>query len=391
MTRRCILIVLDSLGVGGAADCSLYGDQGCNTLQNTAMAVNGLTLPHLGQLGLGNILEVNGVPPAVDPQGCYGKMSEKSAGKDTTTGHWEMMGIILPRPFPLYPDGFPPLVINAFEAAIGRKTLGNKAASGTVIIEELGREHMETGFPIVYTSADSVFQIAAHEEIIPLEELYEMCRKARMIMTDEHGVGRIIARPFIGKPGAFIRTPHRHDYSLEPSTNLLDYIIQNQQKVIGIGKIKDIFAGRGVSESYPTENNDDGIDKIISAMKNHHNGLIFANLIDFDQLYGHRNDATGYAEALERFDARLPQIMEQLEENDLLIITADHGCDPTTEGTDHTREYVPLLAYGPGLKKGIDLGQRDTFADAGATIAEHLKIDNYDLAGTSFYPEMRMK
>jgi len=385
------LIVLDSLGVGGAADCSLYGDQGCNTLQNTAMAVNGLTLPHLGQLGLGNILEVNGVPPAVDPQGCYGKMSEKSAGKDTTTGHWEMMGIILPRPFPLYPDGFPPLVINAFEAAIGRKTLGNKAASGTVIIEELGREHMETGFPIVYTSADSVFQIAAHEEIIPLEELYEMCRKARMIMTDEHGVGRIIARPFIGKPGAFIRTPHRHDYSLEPSTNLLDYIIQNQQKVIGIGKIKDIFAGRGVSESYPTENNDDGIDKIISAMKNHHNGLIFANLIDFDQLYGHRNDATGYAEALERFDARLPQIMEQLEENDLLIITADHGCDPTTEGTDHTREYVPLLAYGPGLKKGIDLGQRDTFADAGATIAEHLKIDNYDLAGTSFYPEMRMK
>lgn len=391
MTRRCILIVLDSLGVGGAADCSLYGDQGCNTLQNTAMAVNGLTLPHLGQLGLGNILEVNGVPPAVDPQGCYGKMSEKSAGKDTTTGHWEMMGIILPRPFPLYPDGFPPLVINAFEAAIGRKTLGNKAASGTVIIEELGREHMETGFPIVYTSADSVFQIAAHEEIIPLEELYEMCRKARMIMTDEHGVGRIIARPFIGKPGAFIRTPHRHDYSLEPSTNLLDYIIQNQQKVIGIGKIKDIFAGRSVSESYPTENNDDGIDKIISAMKNHHNGLIFANLIDFDQLYGHRNDATGYAEALERFDARLPQIMEQLEENDLLIITADHGCDPTTEGTDHTREYVPLLAYGPGLKKGIDLGQRDTFADAGATIAEHLKIDNYDLAGTSFYPEMRMK
>lgn len=391
MKRRSILIILDSLGVGSAADCHLYGDQGCNTLQNTANAVKGLKLPHLAQLGLGNILDVNGVPPADAPNGCYGKMSEKSAGKDTTTGHWEMMGIILSRPFPLYPAGFPPQIISAFEEAVGRKTLGNKAASGTVIIEELGREHIKTGYPIVYTSADSVFQIAAHEETIPLQELYEMCRKARAIMVGEHGVGRIIARPFIGTPGAFTRTPHRHDFSLEPSANLLDYIIQAGQKVIGIGKIKDIFAGRGVSESFTTENNDDGIDKILNALKGDFAGLIFANLIDFDQLYGHRNDAAGYAAALERFDMRLPQITRQLGENDLLIISADHGCDPTTEGTDHTREYVPLLVYGPGFKQGVDLGLRETFADAGATIAEHLNISSYDLTGKSFYTELRQK
>ena len=314
---RCILIILDSLGVGGAADCHLYGDKGANTLQNIAAAVDGINLPHLEQLGLGNILEVNGVPPAKHPQGSYGRMNEQSPGKDTTTGHWEMMGIILPRAFPLYPDGFPPQIIDAFEAAIGRKILGNKAASGTVIIEELGREHMETGYPIVYTSADSVFQIAAHEEIIPVEELYEICRQARMIMVGEHGVGRIIARPFLGTPGSLVRTPNRHDYSLEPPVNLLDFIIQNQQEVIGIGKIKDIFAGRSVSKSYPTKNNDDGIDQIIKALQQDFHGLVFANLIDFDQLYGHRNDTKGYAAALERFDLRLPQIIELLKENDL--------------------------------------------------------------------------
>lgn len=388
---RCILIILDSLGVGGAADCHLYGDKGANTLQNIAAAVDGINLPHLEQLGLGNILEVNGVPPAKHPQGSYGRMNEQSPGKDTTTGHWEMMGIILPRAFPLYPDGFPPQIIDAFEAAIGRKILGNKAASGTVIIEELGREHMETGYPIVYTSADSVFQIAAHEEIIPVEELYEICRQARMIMVGEHGVGRIIARPFLGTPGSLVRTPNRHDYSLEPPVNLLDFIIQNQQEVIGIGKIKDIFAGRSVSKSYPTKNNDDGIDQIIKALQQDFHGLVFANLIDFDQLYGHRNDTKGYAAALERFDLRLPQIIELLKENDLLILTADHGCDPTVEGTDHTRENVPLLTYGTGCRPGVNLGLRRTFADAGATIAEHLDIDGYDLAGVSFYQDLRLK
>ncbi len=388
---RCILIVLDSLGVGGAADSRLYGDEGSNTLQNIARAVGGINLPHLEQLGMGNIVEVSGVPPVKEPRGCFGRMNERSPGKDTTTGHWEMTGIILPQPFPLYPDGFPPLIMEAFETAIGRKTLGNKAASGTVIIEELGREHMATGFPIVYTSADSVFQIAAHEEIIPLEELYEMCRQARRIMVGEHGVGRIIARPFIGEPGSLVRTPNRHDYSLEPPVNLLDLIIEDKQKVVGIGKIKDIFAGRGISESHPTRNNDDGIDRIIDILKQEFSGLVFANLIDFDQLYGHRNDARGYAAALARFDKRLPQIIEQLKEKDLLIITADHGCDPTVAGTDHTRENVPLLVYGPDFRSGVDLGLRQTFADAGATIAQHLGISSYDLAGASFYQDLRRK
>ena len=388
---RCILIVLDSLGVGGAADSHLYGDEGSNTLQNIARAVGGINLPHLEQLGMGNIVDISGVPPVKEPRGCFGRMNERSPGKDTTTGHWEMTGIILPQPFPLYPDGFPPLIMEAFETAIGRKTLGNKAASGTVIIEELGREHMATGFPIVYTSADSVFQIAAHEEIIPLEELYEMCRQARRIMVGEHGVGRIIARPFIGEPGSLVRTPNRHDYSLEPPVNLLDLIIQDKQKVVGIGKIKDIFAGRGISESHPTRNNDDGIDRIIDILKQEFSGLVFANLIDFDQLYGHRNDARGYAAALARFDKRLPQIIEQLKEKDLLIITADHGCDPTVAGTDHTRENVPLLVYGPDFRSGVDLGLRQTFADAGATIAQHLGISSYDLAGASFYQDLRRK
>lgn len=390
MKRRSILIILDSLGVGGTNDCHLYGDQGCNTLKNIAAVVGNLNLPHLKQLGLGNIIEIKGVPAAAAPLGCYGKMNEKSLGKDTTTGHWEMMGIILPSSFPVFPDGFPPQVISSFEEAIGRKTLGNKTASGTVIIEELGKEHMRTGYPIVYTSADSVFQIAAHEEIIPLEELYEMCRIARELLVDEHGVGRVIARPFIGSPGSFKRTTHRHDFSLQPPANLLDYIIQAGQKVIGVGKIKDIFAGRGVSDSFATENNDDGIDKILTALQGDFNGLIFANLIDFDQLYGHRNDPLGYATALEKFDLRLPQIIDHLQEDDLLIITADHGCDPTTAGTDHTREYVPLLVYGPKFKHGIDLGVRETFADVGATIAEHLNIENYHLGGESFCNYVRV-
>lgn len=387
--HRSILIVLDSLGVGEAPDCRLYGDQGCNTLRNISLAAGGLNLPHLGKMGLGNIADVEGVPPVPDLQANYGKMREKSPGKDTTTGHWEMAGIILPRPFPLYPQGFPPEIIRTLEKEIGRKTLGNKAASGTVIIEELGREHIKTGYPIVYTSADSVFQIAAHEEIIPLAELYAICQTARSLLTGEHGVGRVIARPFIGQPGSFKRTARRHDFSLEPAKNLLDVIIENGQLVVGIGKIKDIFAGRGISESYPTAGNDDGIDKILSVMKKDFKGLVFANLIDFDQLYGHRNDPAGYAGALEKFDLRLPQILDLLKDGDLLLLTADHGCDPTVPGTDHTREYVPLLACGRKLKRGVDLGIRDTFADIGATIADHLGIQGYDLAGKSFYAELR--
>jgi phosphopentomutase len=307
---------------------------------------------------LGNIEGIPGVAPQNQAEGAFGKMQEKSRGKDTTTGHWEMMGLILEQAFPTYPQGFPPEVITEYEKRIGRPILGNKVASGTEIIAELGQKHMETGYPIVYTSADSVFQIAAHEEIIPLEELNKMCLAAREMLTGEHAVGRVIARPFIGQPGSFTRTAHRHDYSLEPLKNVLDYILEAGQEVIGIGKIKDIFSGRGVSQSYPTANNQDGIEKILKAMKKNFMGLIFANLVDFDQLWGHRNDPHGYAAALEKFDERLPDITGMMNDDDVLIITADHGCDPTTPGTDHTREYVPLLVYGNSIQKGVDLGVR---------------------------------
>lgn len=384
MSKRAIVIILDSVGVGECSDSCLYGDEGCNTLANTARAVGGLHLPHMQKLGLGNILDVMGVTPVVEPLGAYGKMQEKSPGKDTTTGHWELMGLELKQPFPTYPEGFPPELIAQFEQQIGCKTIGNVTASGTEIIKELGPEHIRTGCPIVYTSADSVFQIAAHEEIIPLETLYHYCRIARKLLQEEHAVGRVIARPFIGEAGNFVRTANRHDFSREPDITLLDKIKESGQAVIGIGKIEDIFAGRGVTESHPTVNNQDGIDKILRALQKDFSGLLFANLVDFDQLYGHRNDPHGYARALEEFDQRLPEIMELLGPQDLLIITADHGCDPTTAGTDHTREYVPLLVYGRELQPGIDLGCRETFADVAATIADHLGLP-YDLAGESFY------
>jgi phosphopentomutase len=343
----------------------------------------------MAQLGLGNLEDLKGVPPVPNAAGAFGKMKEKSCGKDTTTGHWEMMGQILSQPFPTYPHGFPDELIKEFERLIGTRTLGNKVASGTVIIEELGREHIKTGFPIVYTSADSVFQIAAHEEVIPLERLYEMCRIARGLLTGKHGVGRVIARPFIGEPGHFIRTPNRHDFSREPDKNVLDSIVESGQKVIGVGKIKDIFAGRGITESYPTKNNRDGIDKIISIMENEFEGLIFANLIDFDQLYGHRNDAAGYARALEEFDSSLPDIMTAMLPEDILIITADHGCDPTTTSTDHSREHVPLLIYGKNLVPGVDLSLRNSFADLGLSIADHLGVEAEGIEGESFYPLVR--
>ncbi len=385
MGTRAIVIVLDSMGAGECADSCLYGDQGSNTLAHTALAVGGLDLPHLQELGLGNIIDIKGVPPVDLPRAAYGKMQEKSPGKDTTTGHWELMGLVLKQAFPTYPNGFPPALINAFERRIGRKTLGNIVASGTEIIKELGPAHMRTGYPIVYTSADSVFQIAAHEEVIPLETLYQYCRMARDILTGEHAVGRVIARPFIGEPGSFVRTANRHDFSYEPDTTLLDHIKSSGQTVIGVGKIKDIFAGHGISESYPTVDNQDGIDKILKNLNRDFRGLLFANLVDFDQLYGHRNDPDGYARALEEFDQRLPEILALLNPQDCLIITADHGCDPTTSSTDHSREYVPLLVYGQEIKSAVSLGCRESFADVAATLADYLGVSSDKLAGKSFY------
>lgn len=388
MKRRVILIVLDSLGIGEAPDSHLFCDQGCNTLIHTAEAVGGLNLTNLQKMGLGNITEVTGVPAALEPQAAYGRMQEKSAGKDTTTGHWEMMGLVLEQPFPTYPQGFPQELMEEFEKRIGRKTLGNKVASGTEIIEELGREHMQTGYPIVYTSADSVFQIAAHEEVIPLEQLYQMCKTARELLVGEHAVGRVIARPFIGVPGSFRRTAHRHDYSLEPPGNILDHLVDHGYEVIGIGKISDIFAGKGVTQTRPTTSNQDGVDKILEVLDLSFQGLVFANLVDFDMLYGHRNDPEGYAQALRDFDARLPEIIGKMKEEDLLIITADHGCDPTYPGTDHTREYVPLIVYGSAIKP-VNLGIRSTFADVGQSVADYLGVPAPHLAGQSFLPETR--
>ncbi len=389
MNRRVILIVLDSVGAGASEDAALYGDAGANTLKHIDAAVGGLRVPVMQSLGLGNVLDAPGIPPQIPVAGAYGRMKEKSPGKDTTTGHWEMMGLLLPRAFPCFPDGFPQELIGEFERQIGRKTLGNIAASGTVIIEELGPEHLATGFPIVYTSADSVFQIAAHEDVIPLEELYRMCRIARAILTGDYGVGRVIARPFIGQPGSFTRPPRRHDFALEPPRHLLDIIVESGLKVYGVGKIHDIFAGRAVPESFSTDNNADGVNKIVTLLHNSEAGLIFANLIDFDQLYGHRNDAAGYAGALQEFDSMLPGIIAVLQSEDLLIITADHGCDPLFPGTDHTREEVPLLACAPWIKGGHDLGLRSSFADIARTIADYLGLNAAELAGQSFLAELQ--
>lgn len=369
--KRVTILVLDSVGIGELPDADRYGDQGSNTLVNTARAVGGLHLPHLERLGLGNIVPVPGVPPSPSPQASFGRMREQSAGKDTTTGHWEIAGLILQHPFPVYPEGFPATLIHEFERRIGRRVLGNKPASGTTIIEELGTEHLRTGYPIVYTSADSVFQIAAHEEVIPVEQLYAMCRVARQLLTGEHGVARVIARPFTGTPGNFHRTTRRHDFSLPPTgRTVLDALKEKGLEVVAIGKVADIFASRGITRALPSKDNAHGIDQILRALRETGPGLIFANLVDFDMLYGHRNDPAGYARALADFDGRLPAIMAVLNEKDMLIITADHGCDPTTPSTDHSREYVPLLVYGPALPAGTNLGTRETFADVAATVAD---------------------
>ena len=368
---RVIWIVLDSVGIGEMPDAADWGDAGSDTLGNIART-RGIKLPNLARLGLGNIMPLNGIAPAAAPAGAYGKCTLASPGKDTTTGHWEMAGIHLAKPFPLYPHGFPPDVMGEFERRSGRRCLGNKAASGTEIIKELGVEHMRTGSPIVYTSADSVFQIAAHEEVIPLWELYKMCETAREILRGKHEVGRVIARPFTGAPGSFTRTSNRHDYAVAPPAGmLLDQLHDRGVRVHGVGKIFDIFLGRGIQDTVKTRNNTEGMAETLEAMRETEGGLIFVNLVDFDQNYGHRNDVEGYGAALEEFDAWLPELERRLGAGDLAILTADHGCDPTTPSTDHSREYVPLLGFGPKVRAGVNLGVRGTLSDIGQTVAEN--------------------
>jgi len=384
--RRVIWIVLDSVGIGEMPDAAAYGDAGSDTLGNIAR-LRGLKVPNLARLGLGNIKPLAGIAPASAPAAAYGRCTLASPGKDTTTGHWEMVGIHLDRPFPLFPQGFPPEIMREFERRIGRCTLGNKAASGTEIIKELGEEHMRTGWPIVYTSADSVFQVAAHEEVIPLEELYRMCETAREMLRGPNEVGRVIARPFVGAPGNFVRTPNRHDYAVPPPRGmLLDQLAGRGIDVHGIGKISDVFLGRGIRESDKTRSNADGMDKTLNAMKTTREGLVFVNLVDFDQQFGHRNDVEGYGAALEQFDAWVPQFEAALGEQDLAIFTADHGCDPTTPSTDHSREYVPLLVSGSKVRAGVNLGLRATLSDIGQSVAA-----NFGTAiakGTSFLPQI---
>ncbi|GAB6098989.1 phosphopentomutase [Halanaerocella petrolearia] len=376
--NRATIIVLDSLGIGALPDAEEFGDEGVATLPHIAEELNGLELPNLEKLGVGNIVELEGIDEVDAPEANTGRMAEKSNGKDTTTGHWELAGLVSENPFPTYPDGFPSEIMEQFHKAIGKGSLGNKPASGTVIIEELGKEHLESGKPIVYTSADSVFQIAAHEEVIPVEELYEMCHKAREILTGEDAVARVIARPFVGELGNFTRTARRKDFSLEPpEKTLLDHLKEAKEEVIAVGKIENIFSGQGVTSAVHTEDNMDGVDKTIDYLTEDNSGLIFTNLVDFDQKYGHRRDPAGYAQALKDFDNRLPEIIDNLCDDDLLIITADHGCDPTYEGSDHTREYVPLLVYGANVQAGVDLGTRESFSDLAATIA-----DIFDVTGT---------
>lgn len=371
LKKRVIWIVLDSVGMGELPDAARFGDEGSNTLGNIAGKV-GLSLPNMRKLGLGNIEGMKEIEPVESPIGCYGRLAELSAGKDTTMGHWEMTGIYSRQPFPTYPNGFPEEILDKFRQVTGVSgVLGNCAASGTEIIERLGKEHLRTGYPIVYTSADSVFQIACHESVVPLGRLYELCRKARDILTGKDAVARVIARPFTGEEGNYVRTPNRRDFSLEPSRdNLLIRMKAARLDVIGVGKIEDIFAQMGITEAVHTVDNADGVRQTIRYMQEDREGLIFTNLVDFDAKWGHRNDVKGYAHGLESFDAALPDILAALHDEDILIITADHGCDPTMPGTDHTREYVPVLIYGKKLKKNVDLKTGKTYANIGQTVAE---------------------
>jgi phosphopentomutase len=383
---RVIWIVLDSVGIGALPDAADYGDTGRNTLGHIAES-RPLALPNLVRLGLANIAPLEHLCPPGRPEGCYGKGATRSPGKDTTTGHWEMAGIWLPRAFPVYKQGFPRDLMEQFERSIGRKTLGNKPASGTEIIMELGEQHVRTGFPIVYTSGDSVFQIAAHEEVIPVPELYRMCEIARQLLDGPHKVGRVIARPFVGAPGTFRRTERRHDYTVDPPRPMLmDVLAERGVPVFGVGKIHDIYNGRGVENFVTTKNNADGMQKLHAALGSRRAGLIFANLVDFDMLYGHRKDVEGFAKSLEEFDALLAPLLEALAPRDLLMITADHGCDPDPAWptTDHSREYVPILTYSPRGRRGVNLGVRDTLSDMGRTIAANFGAAL--LRGTSFLP-----
>ncbi|MBI2828674.1 MAG: phosphopentomutase [Acidobacteria bacterium] len=383
---RVIVIVIDSGGIGALPDAAAYGDEGSNTLGNIAKQVP-LRLPVLRSLGLDRLVPLGGAAPG-RPRGAYGRMAEESAGKDSVTGHWEMAGVVLDRPFPTFPAGFPPEMIAEFERRIGRATLGNVAASGTDIIDRLGPEHMRTGKPIVYTSADSVFQIAAHEGVIPIADQYRICETAFDLVSRGAGVGRVIARPFVGTPGTFTRTANRHDYALDPTGDtLLDWLSRHGVTVVSIGKIADLFAGRGITRSVSTANDADGLEKLGAAMVDTPAGLILTNLVDFDAVYGHRNDVAGYAANLERFDERLGRLLPFLHDADLLVVTADHGNDPSTPSTDHSREYVPVLVTGSRVRKGADLGTRATFADLGQTIADNFGVG--PLAhGTSFLDEI---
>jgi len=382
MTRdpRAIVLVLDSVGAGELPDAAQYGDTGSNTLRNTAKAVGGLALPNLGSMGLGNVTDILGVPPAAAPTASWGRCAEVSAGKDTTTGHWEMVGMRLDHAFPTYPEGFPSEVMDAFTRETGLGWLGNRPASGTVIIQELGDEHVLTGKPIVYTSADSVFQIAAHEDVVGVEELYRICALTRTrVCVGENAVGRVIARPFTGPDatGTYTRTHRRRDFALEPpEPTALDILQKAGIPTFGIGKIGEIFAWRGVCSSPHSTDNMDGFDHLLQRVRSAESGLVFANLVDFDMIYGHRNDAEGYARALEEVDARIPELLDAMVDGDLLVVTADHGCDPTTPSTDHSREYAPLLAKVKGADIGKDLGVRATLADVGETV-----LDFYGLAG----------
>lgn len=387
--KRVVLIVLDSVGVGEMPDAKMYGDKGSHTLDHTFEACKGLNIPNLKKLGLGNIEGVKALGKEESVIGAFGKSSEKSIGKDTVTGHWEIGGVILDKPLNTYPNGFSDKIINDFKKkAKIDGILGNKVASGTAIIEELGEEHVKTGYPIIYTSADSVFQIAAHEEVVGLGNLYKMCEISREMLVGEDVVGRVIARPFVGEVGSFKRTSNRRDYALDPfGKTALEYIKENGMSVATVGKIEDIYNGKGVTEAVHIKNNMDGVDKTLEYMDKIDNGLIFTNLVDFDMLYGHRNDPKGYGKALEDFDGRLNEIYSKLRDEDILIITADHGCDPTTESTDHSREYIPILVYGKKVKGGTELGIRDSFTDIGKSVLDYLGIDN-NLEGKSFINEI---
>lgn len=387
--NRIHLIVLDSVGIGEAPDAEAFGDIGSDTLGHIAESVGGLRMPNMEKLGLGNIKAVQGISPVSSPEAFYGRLQEASVGKDTMTGHWEIMGLNINTPFKVYPTGFPEELVRQLEEKTGRKVIGNKPASGTEILDELGKEHMETGAIIVYTSADPVLQIAAHEEIVPLEELYRICEIAReLTLEPDFLVGRVIARPFIGEPGSFKRTANRHDYALTPfERTVMNELKDIGKEVIAIGKIDDIYNGAGVTKAIRTKDNMDGMDKLVQVVGEEFEGLSFLNLVDFDALYGHRRDPKGYGAALEEFDQRLPEVLEPLNEDDLLILTADHGNDPTFPGTDHTREFVPLLAYSPRFKGGQELELRTTFSDVGATVADNFSAP-LPKFGTSFLSKL---